>query len=146
MASNHRVTDLDKNPVRISKDEAPTPLSVVGPLFPPCDFIFLEPCQGCGVSVFLVLFTPSFTTGWTSSGSLPFIGVLFYFPSLFLFVSSYVNIKKFCSFQFNRLAMSWPPWVKVWGWACYQFLPFTVFFSSLALLFLEIYRSFTMYE
>ena len=33
MASNHRVTDLEKNPVRISKDEAPTPLSVVGPLF-----------------------------------------------------------------------------------------------------------------
>ena len=33
MASNHRVTDLGKNPVRISKDEAPTPLSVVGPLF-----------------------------------------------------------------------------------------------------------------
>ena len=33
MANNHRVTDLDKNPVRISKDEALTPLSVVGPLF-----------------------------------------------------------------------------------------------------------------
>ena len=33
MASNHRVTDLEKNPVRISKDEALTPLSVVGPLF-----------------------------------------------------------------------------------------------------------------
>jgi len=33
MASNHRVTDLDKNPVRISKDEALTPLSVDGPLF-----------------------------------------------------------------------------------------------------------------
>ena len=33
MASNHRVTDLDKTPVRISKDEALTPLSVVGPLF-----------------------------------------------------------------------------------------------------------------
>ena len=33
MASNHRVTDLEKNPVRISKDEAPTPLPVVGPLF-----------------------------------------------------------------------------------------------------------------
>ena len=32
MASNHRVTDLGKNPVRISKDEAPMPLSVVGPL------------------------------------------------------------------------------------------------------------------
>ena len=23
--------------------------------------------------------------------------------------------------------MSWPPWVKVWGWASYRFLPFTVF-------------------
>ena len=33
MASNHRVTDLEKNPVQISKDEAPTLLSVVGPLF-----------------------------------------------------------------------------------------------------------------
>ena len=33
MGSNHRVTDLDKIPVRISKDEAPTPLSVVGLLF-----------------------------------------------------------------------------------------------------------------
>ena len=33
MASSHRVTDLEKNPVRISKDEAPTPLTVVGPLF-----------------------------------------------------------------------------------------------------------------
>ena len=33
MASSHRVTDLEKNPVRISKDEALTSLSVVGPLF-----------------------------------------------------------------------------------------------------------------
>ena len=33
MASNHRVTDFKKIQVRISKDEAPTPLSVVGPLF-----------------------------------------------------------------------------------------------------------------
>ena len=33
MASNRRVTDLEKNPVRISKDEAPTLLSVAGPLF-----------------------------------------------------------------------------------------------------------------
>ena len=29
----HRVTDLETFPVRISKDEAPTPLPVVGPLF-----------------------------------------------------------------------------------------------------------------
>ena len=33
MASSHRVTDLEKIAVRISKDEAPTPLSVVGTLF-----------------------------------------------------------------------------------------------------------------
>ena len=33
MASSHRVTDLEKIPVLISKDEAPTPLSAVGPLF-----------------------------------------------------------------------------------------------------------------
>ena len=33
MASSHRVTNLEKNPVRISKDEALTQLSVVGPLF-----------------------------------------------------------------------------------------------------------------
>ena len=29
----NRVTDLERFPVRISKDEAPTPLPVVGPLF-----------------------------------------------------------------------------------------------------------------
>ena len=33
MASSRRVTDFEKNPIRISKDEAPTPLLVVGPLF-----------------------------------------------------------------------------------------------------------------
>ena len=27
-----------------------------------------------------------------------------------------------------NLAISWPPWVRVWGWASYRFLPFTVFF------------------
>ena len=33
MASSHRVTDGGKIPVQISKDEAPTPLPVVGSLF-----------------------------------------------------------------------------------------------------------------
>ena len=33
MASSHRVSNGGKNPVRISKDEARMPLSVVGPLF-----------------------------------------------------------------------------------------------------------------
>ena len=99
-------------------------------LFPPCYFIFLEPCQVRGVSVWACLL----------------LGVFFSFLNLSLFVSSYVKMNKFCSFQFNRLAISWPPWVRVWGWASYRFLPFTVFFSWLALLFLELYRSFTMYE
>ena len=41
----HSVTDLEKFPVRISKDEAPTPLPVVGPLFiSPCHSIFLVRC------------------------------------------------------------------------------------------------------
>ena len=36
-------------------------------------------------------------------------------------------MKKACSFKFNRLAISWPPWVRVWpGWASCRFLPFTV--------------------
>ena len=39
----HRVTDLDKLPVRISEDETPTPLPDLC-LFPPCHSIFLEPC------------------------------------------------------------------------------------------------------
>ena len=42
MAISHRVTDLETVPVRVSKDEAPTQLSVVGPLIPPCYFIFLS--------------------------------------------------------------------------------------------------------
>ena len=33
MASSYRVTDLEKIPVRISKDEIPMLLSVAGPLF-----------------------------------------------------------------------------------------------------------------
>ena len=33
MASSHRVNDLEKIPVRISKNEARTPLLVVGPFF-----------------------------------------------------------------------------------------------------------------
>ena len=47
MASNPRVTDLEKIPVRISKDEAPKPLSVVGPLFI-SSLLFLEPYKLLG--------------------------------------------------------------------------------------------------
>jgi len=83
MANNHRVTDLDKNPVRISKDEALTPLSVVGPLFI-SSFSRLVRC----VAFQSFSFCLAFTTGWTSSGQLAFYWV-FYFPNLSLFVSSY---------------------------------------------------------
>ena len=40
MASSHRVNDLEKIPVQISKDEAPMPLSVVGPLFTISSLLF----------------------------------------------------------------------------------------------------------
>ena len=60
----HRVTDLENLPVRVSKDEAPTPLPVVRPLFiSPCYFMFLESCWVLGVLVFFVVFTLAFTTG-----------------------------------------------------------------------------------
>ena len=133
MASSHRVTDLEKIPVRISKNEAPTPLSVVGPLLPPCYFIFLEPCHVRGVSVFFVLCTQLSQQARPHQGACLLLGVLFYFPNLSLFVSSYVKMKKFCSFQFLRLAISWPPWVRVWVGpflfllVYYRFLSFTVF-------------------
>ena len=71
MANNHRVTDLEKNPVRISKDEAPTPLLVAGPLF---------------ISSLLFPLSRSLLGAWRFSlfssvyssfhNSLPFIGVL----------------------------------------------------------------------
>ena len=37
-----------------------------------------------GVSVFFVLFTLAFTTGWISSGSLPFIGCFILFSQFIL--------------------------------------------------------------
>ena len=41
-------------------------------------------------------------------------------------------MEKVCSFWFNRLAISWPPWVRVWVWASCRFLPFTVVVFLLA--------------
>ena len=129
MASSHRVTDLEQIPVRISKDEVPTPLSV-GPLF---------------ISSLLLHLSRTLLGAWRFSifGSvyssfhnrLDLREPAFYWVFSFLFpvypclsVSLYVKMIKFCSFQFNRLAVSWPPWVWVWSWASYRFLPFTVFF------------------
>ena len=98
MASNHRVTDLETIPIRISKDEAPTQLLVVGPLF---------------ISSLLFHFSRALLGAWRFSlfhsvySSFhnrldlirePAIYWVFYFPNLSLFVSSYVRMKKFCSF------------------------------------------------
>ena len=128
MASSHRVTDLEKIPVWISKDEALTPLSVVGPLFI-SSLLFLLSRTLLGAwrfSLFRSVYS-SFHNRLDLIRVSLLLGVLFYFPILSVFVSSYVKMKKFCSFYFNRLAISWPPWVRVWGWAIYRFLPFTVF-------------------
>ena len=66
MASSHRVTDLEKNPVRISKNEAPTLLSVAGPLFISSLLFRLSRAlivRCVAFSVFFVLFTLTLTTG-----------------------------------------------------------------------------------
>ena len=65
MASSHRVTDLEKNPVRISKDDALTLLSVAGPLFISSLLFHLSRAflGAFFFSIFFVLFTLAFTTG-----------------------------------------------------------------------------------
>ena len=86
MASNHRVTDLEKNPVRISRHEAQTPLSVVGPLFiSSLLFHLTRALLGAWRFSLFRSFTLAFTTSWTSSGSLPFIGCFIFpiYPCLF---------------------------------------------------------------
>ena len=128
MASSHRVTDLEKIPVRISKDEAPTPLSVVGPLFISSLLFHLSRILlgAWRFSLFRSVYS-SFHNRLTSSGSLPFIECFILFSQFILVCFIICKNNKFCSFQFNRLAISWPPWVRVWSWASYRFLPFTVF-------------------
>ena len=102
MASSHRVTDLEKIPVQISKDEAPTPLSVVGPLFISSLLFHLsQTLLGAWRFSLLCSVYSSFYNRLDLIRE-PTIYWVFYFPNLSLFVSSYVKVKKFCSFQFNR--------------------------------------------
>ena len=93
----------EKIPIRISKDEAPTLLSVVGPLF---------------ISSLLFHLSRALLGAWRFSlfrsvlylsqqarphqGACLLLGVLFYFPNLSLFVSSYVKTKKFCSSSIDQ--------------------------------------------
>ena len=98
MASSHRVTNLEKIPVQISKHEAPTPLSVVGPLFI-SSLLFHLSRTLLGVWHFS-LFRSVYSSFHNRLDLIrePAFYWVFYFPSLSLFVSSYVKIKKFCSF------------------------------------------------
>ena len=95
MSSSHRVTDLGKNPVRISKDEAPTLLSVVGPLFI-SSLLFLSFSSLVRCVAFQSF---SFCLLQLSQQARPpqeaclLLVVLVYFFSIFsLFVSSYIKV------------------------------------------------------
>ena len=100
MASSHRVIDFEKNPVRISKDEAPTPLSVVGPLFISSLLSHLSwtLLGAWRFSLFRSVYS-SFHNRLDLIREPAFYWVFYFiFPNLSLFVSSYVKMKKFCSF------------------------------------------------
>ena len=97
MASNHRVTDLEKFPVRISKDEALTPLSIVGPLFISSLLFHLSRTLlgAWRFSLFRSVYSSFHNRLDLIREPAFYCGVLFYFPNLSLFVSSYVKMKKF---------------------------------------------------
>ena len=85
LASNHRVTDFEKNPVRISKDEAPTPLSVVGPLFISYLLFHLSRALIVRCVAFQSFsFCLAFTAGFQNPGSLPFIECFILFSQFIL--------------------------------------------------------------
>ena len=98
MASSHRVTTLDKIPVRISKDEALTSLSVVGPLFISSLLFHLSQTllDAWRFSLFRSVYS-SFHNRLDLIREPAFYWV-FSFPNLSMFVSSYVKMKQFCSF------------------------------------------------
>ena len=85
MASSHLVTDGEQIPVQIFKDEASIPLSVVGPLFISSLLFHLSRAllRSWHFSLFRSVYL-AFTTGYTSSGSLPFIGCFILFPQFIL--------------------------------------------------------------
>ena len=120
MASNHRVTDLDKIPVQISKDEAPTPLSVVGPLFilSLLFHLYRTLLGAWRFSLFRSVYS-SFHNGLDLIREAAFYWVFcFIFPIILVCFIIMIICKKFFlqkSFYFNRLVISWPP--RIWGWA-----------------------------
>ena len=96
IASNHRVTDLETIPVRISKDEAPTPMSVVGPLFISSLLFHLSRALlGAWRFILFCFVYSSFHNRLDVIREPAFYWVFYFiFPNLSLFVSSYVKKKK----------------------------------------------------
>ena len=99
IASNHRVTNLEKFPVQISKDEAPMPLSLVGSLF--ISSLLFHLSWALLGAVHFSLFC-SVYSGFHNRLDL-IMEPAFYWVFSFLFpiypclsVSSYVKMKKFC--------------------------------------------------
>ena len=107
-----RVTDLEKISVRISKDEAPMPLSVVGSLFVfPLSFHLSQALLGVWPFGLFCCVYSSF------HNMLDLIRVfywVFYFPNLSVFVSSYVKMMT------NRVIVL--PWVGGLYWNCHVHL------------------------
>ena len=86
------VTDLERFPVRISKDEAPTPLPVVGPLFISPLLLHLSRALlgAWRFGLFRCVYS-SFHNRLDLIRESAFYWV-FYFPNLSVFVSSYVKM------------------------------------------------------
>ena len=94
----HRVTDLERFPVRISKNEAPTTLPVAGPLF--ISLLSFHLSRALLGAWRFGLFRSVYTRFHNRLDHIrePAFDWVFYFPNLSVFVSSYVKMKKFCSF------------------------------------------------
>ena len=99
-ARSHRETDLETIPVRIAKDEAPMPLSVVGPLFISSLLFHLSRALlgAWRFSLFRSVYS-SFHNRLDLIREPAFYWVFYFiFPNISFFVSSYVKMKTFCSF------------------------------------------------
>ena len=98
MARNHRVTNLERFPVRISKDEAATLLSVVGPfIISALSFHLFRALLGVWrFSLFRSVYSRLKLSQQAGphQGACLLLGVLFYFPNLSLFVSLNVKMTK----------------------------------------------------
>ena len=94
-ASNRKVTDLEKNPVRTSKDEVPTPLLVVGPLFISSLLFHLSRALlgAWRFSLFRSVYS-SFHKKLELQGACLLLGVLFSQLSLFVLSSNICKNKK----------------------------------------------------